>query len=251
MTATVTTTARPARRSTGLVGQLNREWDTLLADPGTEAALARWERREPLLRGLDTLGGLPALVGQDADGVLLALVRLAQAGAPLAGRAVLQLMLGKVARVARSQYGCGDREEALAAAVGALWQSVATYPVGRRPVRVAANLALETLAGTRRDLASARASRGWLPLPEPGGGPSADEAGLGVDGEVWQVLAAAVRDGTVTAAEARLLGRVYASDGSGSPVDPRTIAAQEGLSWPALRQRCSRSVRRLSCAPLW
>jgi hypothetical protein len=61
---------------------------------------------------------------------------------------VLQAMLGKAVRVAgtmpRRDAIRGDREEAPAWAIAALWQAIATYPVARRPARVAANLALDT-----------------------------------------------------------------------------------------------------------
>ena len=236
------------RRDTSLVGQLNREWEGLLGDPRAASAVRAWGAEQAALRGLPGLGGLEARVAADADATLLALLRCADAGLPLAARAVLQLMLPKAVRVARSQAGYADPEEAVAAAVSALWQAVVCYPLARRPARVAANLAMETLAGTRRELAAAAAARRGVPLDGLGelAAPGQQRA---VDEEVHRVLLAAVRARTVSLAEARLLARVYTVDGAGRPVDPRVVAAEEALSWPALRQRCSRTVRRLAAAP--
>jgi hypothetical protein len=141
-----------------LAGQLNREWTELVAAPASWAAPGRWALTCPVLIGVRTLDEVLALIaGADAptrDAVLLALVGRAQAGDALAGRTVLQTMLGKAVRVAGTVAGRddvrGDREEALARAVAALWQAIATYPVARRPGRVAANLALDTVAIAQR-----------------------------------------------------------------------------------------------------
>lgn len=247
--------AAPARRAddASLVGQLNREWDRLLADPASADACARWRQREPALAGLGGLAQIADRVAADPDAVLLALLRCAKAGLPLAARTVLQLMLPKAVRIARSQTGVDGREEAVAAAVAALWQAVACYPVQRRPVRVAANLAMETLAGTRRELAAARGQREatdlaglsaeWLEAPDSAAGPARP-----CDLELHEALLRAVRQEVIGLAEARLLARVYGVAADGRPRDARIVAAQEGMSWPALRARCSRSTRRLAAA---
>jgi hypothetical protein len=63
-------------------------------------------------------------------------------------------MLPKAVRLAMSVVRRpdvdGDREEAYATAVAALWQVVATCPITRRPRRVTANPALDTLAVVQR-----------------------------------------------------------------------------------------------------
>ena len=48
--------------------------------------------------------------------------------------------------------------------------------------------------------------------------------------------------------EARLLSEVYGVDAHGRPADVAALAAQHGLNWPALRQRCHRLTRRLRVA---
>lgn len=246
--------AAVARRTRGgvLVGALNRDWDRLLADPASAAACASWGRREPVLAALSGLSEVPGLVLADGDAVLLALLRCEQAGLPLAGRTVLQLMLPKAVRIAASQAGADGREEAVAAAVAALWQAVACYPTERRPVRVAANLAMETLAGTRRELTAARRQREATELvglaAERLAAPASEASPQPCDLELHEALVRAVRQQVIDLGEARLLARVYAVAADGRPLDVRAVAAEEGLSWPALRARCSRSTRRLAAA---
>ena len=258
----------PARRTatTTLAGRLNREWTHLVAGPAAAAALSRWERACPLLSGLGTLDDVLSLLADaDAtarDAVLLALIEAAQAGDALAGRTVLQTMLGKAVRVAgtvaRRDDVRGDQEEALARAVAALWQAIATYPVARRPARVAANLALDTVAVAQRGHTGSshfRRSYRELPVADVGiarpavqhdEGP--DDVRGPVDAQVLTVLAWAVRAGVLDLDDAQLLVRVYGLDENDRPADGRAIAQQAGLTWPALRQRCRRLARRIGAA---
>lgn len=196
------------------------------------------------------------------DAVLLALLELSQDGDRLAGRTVLQAMLGKAVRVAASVADRpdlrGDREEALSCAVSSLWQVIATYPVARRRSRVAANLALDTVALVQRGhTGSSHFRRTYPEVPFANMrmvGENArydmesDELTGPVDAQLFGVLAWSVRCGVLNLDEARLLTRVYSVDDDGRPVDIRAIALQEGLSRPALRQRCHRLARRLRVA---
>jgi hypothetical protein len=215
---------------------------------------------------VSTLDGVLALVAQafppTGDAVLLALVERAQAGDALAGRTVLQAMLGKAVRVAgtvaRRDDVRGDREEALARAVAALWQAIATYPVARRPTRVSANLALDTVALAQRGHTGSshfRLSYREVPVADVGSvGPvaqhhrdSADLCGP-ADAELLTLLAWAVRHRVVDLDDAQLLLRVYTVDEHGRPADARMVAEQTGLTWPTLRQRCRRLAQRVGAA---
>ena len=257
----------PARHtSASLAGRLNREWDQLVAGPAAAMALRRWALTCPALTGLGTLDDVLSLLADaDAtarDAVLLALVEAAQAGDALAGRTVLQTMLGKAVRVAgtvaRRDDVRGDQEEALARAVAALWQAIATYPVALRPARVAANLALDTVAVAQRGHTGSsyfRRSYREVPVADVGsvqpavqhdGGP--DELRGPADAQLLTVLAWAVRARVVGLDDAQLLARVYTVDEHGRPADGRAIAEQAGLSWPALRQRCRRLAQRIGAA---
>lgn len=260
---------RPVHASTStLAGRLNAEWSQLCAASASATAVTGWGAAWPALAGAhgpDQVRGWVAErdpAGRDA--VLLALLELAQGGDRLAGRTVLQAMLGRAVRVATSVAGRadlrGDREEALACAVAALWQVIATYPVGRRRSRVAANLAMDTVAVVQRGhtgsshfrravpetpMADVRLARGLVHYDG-----DRDELTGPADAELFVLLAWAVRAGVLELDQAQLLVRVYAVDEHGRPVDVQALAASEGLSWAALRQRCHRLARRLGKAAI-
>ncbi|PZF81009.1 hypothetical protein [Jiangella anatolica] len=244
----VTITGARRQTGTGVAGRLNDEWDRLCAD-GRAATVARWAAAEPALADCRDLGDVQTAVTAGrlaADAVLLALLRLAHDGEPLAGRTVLQLMLGKAIRIAAGQAGRDSRECLEHAAVAALWTVIATYPTERRPVKVAANLAMDTLGIVSRELAHGRTEA----PSEPGTLAAVLGAGPGDDGaadlDLAELLAWAVDAGAVSAADAGLLLDIYAP----SPGLEGGAAAAEraGLSWPAARQRASRAVRRIALA---
>ncbi len=269
------TLARPAaagqaRRHVGdLAGRLNTEWAHVSMTATSAAAMTGWAGSHPVLAGVcspeELRAGLPALDASGRDAVLLALLERAQDGDQLAARTVCQAMLPKAVRIAgslnRRADGGGDGEEALAEAVAALWQAIATYPVQARRSRVAANLALTMLALVQRG--HVRSSHFGRPAPEV---PIADVRTMGADSqqdptidlaasttpdaELLALLAWAVRAEVLSRAEAQLLIRVYDVDADGRPVDGRKVAAQEGVSWPVLRQRCHRLARRLGAAAI-
>lgn len=260
---------RPWRTSPdNLVGRLNLEWARLSASPESVASVASWGAGSPALSGAESLECVLARVWQAdvsaRDEVLLALLELSRDGDHLAGRTVLQAMLGKAVRVAASAADRpdvrGDQEEALACAVGSLWLVIATYPVARRRSRVAANLALDTVALVQRGHTGSSHFRRTYPET-----PFADVRSLGksvrqdlepadrrgpVDAELFSLLAWAVRNGVLSQDEARLLIRVYTVDEQGRPGDARAVAQQEDLTWPALRQRCHRLARRVGTAAI-
>jgi len=254
------------RTSSTLAGRLNLEWARLCEAPASGEALDRWAVAQPVLAGARSLDDLRSRVGGDdveaRDAVLLALLELAQGGDQLAGRTVLQAMLGKAVRVANGVADRpdmhGDREEAVSVAVAALWQVIATYPVLARPSRVAANLALDTVALVQRGHTGSSYFRRTFPempvadLRTVGEGVhhdvGPDQPPGPADAELYVLLAWDVRAGVLDLDAARLLARVYTVDQDGVPVDGRAIAAQEGISWSTLRQRCNRLAHRLGAA---
>lgn len=260
---------RPRRTSPdNLVGRLNLEWARLSVAPGSMASVAAWGSVSPALTGVGSLEGVLARVWQAdvtaRDEVLLALLELSRDGDQLAGRTVLQAMLGKAVRVAACVADRpdvrGDQEEALACAVSSLWLVIATYPIARRRSRVAANLALDTVALVQRGHTGSSHFRRSYPETPFGDlrtvGHSvrqdlqpADRNGP-PDAELFRLLAWAVRNAVLTLDEARLLIRVYTVDEQGRPGDARAVAQQEGLTWLALRQRCHRLARRVGIAAI-
>lgn len=241
-----------ARRhtGTGLAGRLNAEWTLLRADPATAARVAGWALRHDALSGcacLDdveqavTTGDAPAV-----DAVLLSLLRLAHAGDLLAGRTVLQLMLGKAIRIAATQIGRDSRESLEHLAITALWTTIATYPTARRRAKVAANLAMDTLHTVCADLAHQRtetpAEPDTLAAALAGQSPPESPADL----ELVVLLAWAVDRHAITAAEASLIVDIY-SPAPGSH-GGQAAAAKHSLTWPAARKRASRAVRKITQA---
>jgi hypothetical protein len=196
------------------------------------------------------------------DALLVGLLTRAQDGDRLAGRTVLQAMLPAAVRIAlaitQRPDVLGDRDEAFALVLAALWQIIATYPVTARPAKVPANLYLDTLALVRRGSTSSK-HRTAKVFPEQSYAdirmavePSQFDAGQDdpvgpADAQLCTVLAWAVRTCVVRLDEARLLARVYGLDGGSVDTGP-AIAAELGISWPALRQRCHRIARRVGRA---
>ncbi|MFB8207906.1 hypothetical protein [Streptomyces sp. NPDC056010] len=271
------THAPPPTRSEGLIGRLNAEWADLSQDETFRPHLRRWYG-DPAPTGpqslLDSLRACRTSGAQDR--ILLPLLRAAVTGGPggpLAARTVVQTMLPKAIRIARSQLRPQyDWEETVSLTVGALYEVVRTYPVHRRPRRIAANLSLETLRLTRRlighdtsavplDPDSAAgistadpspASQAELTLllaraadyrllaeDEPG-----RAAGWDARAELVELLVWALESGALDVEDARLITGYYRDRPPGHPVTPRP-SARDGARQ---RQRRSRAVRRLTAA---
>ena len=240
------------------IGRLNLEWARLCANVKVERRITAWAETESSLAGV---GSLPALdraldacTGDDSDALLLALLRLHAAGDELAGRVLLQRMLPQAVRVARSQLRHLGWKDACATAVCLLWEVIVTYPVQRRQRHVAANIALTTLRQAHRHgRRAARAAEGahlmWaLPVEALAEAEVVSPWRTSADQEAAALIDAAIAATVITADDAQLLRRVYLPAADGRPAAPREVAAEMGISWDALRQRCSRSMRALSAA---
>ena len=278
-------TGRPAARPDGLTSaghwssgslpsRLNREWALLCDRPDGRRAVRDWAAPSRGRAGLGRLVGVDGLhatvqllqgdqvSASDRDVVLVGLLERAQDGDRLAGRVVLQTMLPAAVRLALSITSrpdvLGDRDEAFALVLAALWQVIATYPVASRRQRLPANVYLDTLALVRRGHTSST-HRTALVFPEQSYADvrtaaepcrldvGEDDPAGPVDAQLCTVLAWAVRSGVLRLDEARLLARVYGLAGGPADAGP-SVAAECGLSWPALRQRCHRLARRVGRA---
>lgn len=260
--------------SSSLPSRLNREWALLCDGPTGGRAVRAWAAPSRDRAGLSKLVDVDDLRAtvqllqsaevtvSDRDEILVGLLERSQDGDRLAGRVVLQVMLPAAVRIAQGITSrpdvLGDKDEAFALVLAALWQVVATYPVASRPTKVPANLYLDTLALVRRGHTSSthRAARVFpeqsyadiRTAAEPGQldvGPD-DPAGP-ADAQLCTVLAWAVRSSVLRLDEARLLARVYGLDGGPADAGP-AVAVEYGVSWPALRQRCHRIARRVGQA---
>ena len=169
-----------------------------------------------------TLGEVLASVRDDPDAGLGGLLGGQHAGDALAGRLVVQAMLPKLVLMAAR-----DAEASLDEYLAAFWVRVATYPLARRPGRIAANLALDTLKSVK-----AARPRAVMALPTvPVSDPLADAT---------TVLDAGVRLGVIDALTRRTLEVVYVGGRTS-----RDAAAVLGTSPDAVRWRCSKGVRAL------
>jgi hypothetical protein len=141
----------------------------------------------------------------EADGVLLGLVNRAVVGDGLAARVLLQLLLPGTRGLARRWWALGDRDERAAAAVMAVYQRICSYPVQRRPAKVAANILMDAAQELRRAVPRVVA----VPSADPAVcfAPERDEVISNPAVELAEVLQDAVRDGIVDADDAALIAR--------------------------------------------
>ena len=221
---------------------LEAEWTMHLA----QDAAARLRLGDVLeAAGARTLGELEAAVRAatpaEADLVLLALVRRAVAGDDLAARVLLQLLLPGARSLARRWWALGDQHERAAATVLAVYHRIRTYPVERRPGRVAANILLDAATELRRRARPAAE----VPTADPHGDhrhPSArEEPDAHAAVELAELLRDAVEDGTLAPADAQLIAR---SRIAGDRI--ADIARHRGLQPRTLWDRRQRAERALA-----
>lgn len=243
-----------ASRTTLITDQLNAEWQAL-AD---HAVPKRWR-----ISGLASCHSLADVLsaidwGRRHDPVAADLMLLdlldqhTENGDALAGRLVLQAMLGRAVNLVRRthRFGAagvrGELHQLTAAAVAGLWSAIATYPVRRRRQKVAVNLCMETLRHFTEyldDHAPRAVDGGAFEALEPmfGDRPPAPVVEL-LDTLTWGVAA-----GVITTDEATLLGRVYCP-GPGQEGGAVAVARELGVTPTTVRQRCSRATQRLAAA---
>lgn len=211
---------------TATLSTLDAEWDSLSRRP----VPVGWEQEDPVLGSSPDVGGVRAVVRRHPDAVLLALLRLHRAGDSWAGRVVVQLMLPKLVLMA-VRHPRATLDDHLAA----LWECLCTYPIGRRPTKVAANLALDTLKAVATPPGRPRLALVPCPadLPDPAPPPGTDPDGPAV-------LAAASRLGLIDPLTQRTLECVYVQGRTS-----REAAAELGTTPDLVRWRCSKGVRAL------
>lgn len=180
------------------------------------------------------------------DAVLLALLVRAPRE-QLAGRVALQAVLPGLkslsSRFARSVVSFEELWQILFAC---LWERIVTYPVERRPSRVAANLLRDTLKRTLAELrreAKALGPLTELPLDDFEdllGAPSGSDEEVDGHGDPDAVLRRAIAAGAVTGEEAEL---ILATEIDGVPM--AVVAERLGVSYNAVKIRRQRAEQRL------
>ena len=134
--------------------QLEREWP-ILEQRGVAQALPGWQRSQPRLLPFQTarqlLRFLHAAPPEQTDPLFHALLTLAREDA-LAGRFLLQAILPALrAQAERIRHPGGQRDELWELLLFYAWEAICCYPLCRR-LRVAANLVLQILHDTTREL---------------------------------------------------------------------------------------------------
>jgi len=187
---------------------LEHEWNGLSRDLVAASALPEVCQ---LAGGANSLDEVERFVRSasppDADRVLLALVTRAVERDPLAARVLLQLLLPGVRRLARQWWALGDHDERAAAAITAVYHRILTYPLDRRPGRVAANILMDAAHELRRSVPRV--------VSTPSADPTAYRTPGDADGqliphpaeELAAVLLDAVQDGIIDRADAELIAR--------------------------------------------
>lgn len=224
-----------------LIERLEAEWPALAAGPlqvslrcwaAEEAALAGFATPQQLLRHLRSLRGR-----RDAeDAILAALVRQARTDRQ-AGRLVLQALLpGLKALAGRLLLEPDEREQIWSALLAHCWERICRYPLERRPARIAANVLLDTLQKTTRELKRQRRAGDELAGDLSPQGPAATAAGSDVE----RLLGRAVAAAAISEQEAELVLRTRI-DGD----DLGALASETGISYHALNTRRLRAEKRL------
>ena len=224
---------------------LEGEWERLVASGRLDRALVRWRGEDERLAAFADLGQLIGLLADpsvDPDRqseVLLALLCRAP-DEPLAARLVLQRFVGPLRTMAGWDQPWPLVDWA-AQVVSAAFEVIVTYPVGRRPRRVAANIVWDVRKRLYATLAEHRRWHGDLAEDPVDAAISAPDEVGGV--EAAQMLRWAARETGLQPEAARLivLTRVV-----GFPVEE--VAARAGVPSARLRQRRFRSERRLRAA---
>jgi hypothetical protein len=160
---------------------------------------------------------------QEGDPWLGQLIAAAQGGDELAGRCVVQAVLGRIVAMTRRDSRLGVDE-----LIGALWLRILAYPLDRRPCAIVSNLVLDA----RKDVV---AELRPLPVSQP-----TEPRRHAV---AANVLVEAVRIGVIDPAIAEVMSSVYVWGLSGE-----AAARRHGLTQTTVRWRCSAGRRRLALA---
>ena len=226
-----------------LVEALDWEWHELVRRCGPAAG--RWADRHESLAPCRSLADVLSHAKLNSDPVLAALLNEVSAGDQLAARVVLQALIGRMVRMALRDTRAGVDDY-----LAALWCVINNYPLSRRPMRIAANLSMDTLKAVsderrwmrRGDVTLWPSSESLEELLAP---VDLDGSPYGsippVDAELRQVLEAGSTLSLIGNSDAELLESIYGDGISGNRA-ARRFRTSEG----AVRVRCSKAVRRLA-----
>lgn len=269
------TTTAPIRHQTGVLGALNREWETIASSTRARTEYATWKAiheviaSTPLADLPDRIAARP-VAGADRveayeqrDAVLLGLLTLAK-HSQLARRLVLQAMLPWAARVWQgiATLRAYSPDDAVAITVSSLWERILEYPLTRTH-RVAANLdrdCVRQLLGPRRRRVTE------VPVPAPcdtavaiGNNPDAlvalgetdpsrlveSSSDISPDSQLAELLGWALDRKVLDSDEIRLLASYYLAESDDRRAALDRLANELAVSAAGLRKRVSRATHKL------
>ena len=234
-----------AQRGTTVIDLLEQEWTQLETSASAARSLRRWRNEDAALEGFASLGELCDTV-QDrstspviTDGILLALVRRAGTD-DLAARTLLQLLLpGTKALIGRFAW-TGELDEITAAVIAETFERIRTYPVERRPGRVAANILLDV---KQRLFWRTPVAVPTVSLEEVSHSIPAVDQDPNAAFELLDLLQWAVEQGELSAADAHLIADTRVA---GTPVE--RVCSRDGEKPQTVRRRRQRAEQRLAVA---
>jgi len=219
---------------------LATEWP--LVNTAHRSDVQAWALTDPALAGFTSGGAILDAIDDASsarqDQLLLALLRLSQTGERFATRTLLQAMMPKLSQLAHYADTDGDIKgsDRSSITVSAFLTVVHTYPVQRRPRSVAGKLEYAAAAEGIGSLNQTPLTTDTTADADPGD-------------EVRQLLTWALEHEVITTDEAALLRRSFLTDPTDTTPRGHSAAAEDlGLSPAAVRQRCSRAIRRIRTA---
>jgi hypothetical protein len=221
-----------------VIDALDTEWAALTRSRALRDTLVRWGEEDPALDIADPAALVARVERRDAspaeaDRILAALA----ARAPVddtAARVLLQLLLPGCKALVR-RYFVADWDEGAATVVALAYDRIRTYPIERRPARVAANVLLDVRQRVLRSLRRAPSTVSLRSDRRTVGPPAREPAT-----ELAEVFRWALRNGHL---DERAMRLIVLTRLAGVPV--ARVAADEGTSEQTLRQRRLRAERRL------
>jgi hypothetical protein len=206
------TTTR-ARRTIGLIGQMNHEWDTVIAPFRSNYGSFGY------LTGAEALSTLLESGSQARDRIYWGMLSEVHSGNKAAERVLLQAMLAKAVNLSRNCRGLLvlPSPDAMCVAVGAMWEAIRTFPMHQtqKVVGTLALNALQIITTTHPAPANLPEAREDSALDRIiASEKDADEhvihSATPLE-ELLKVIIWATETGTLTAEEAKLLGRFTVS----------------------------------------
>jgi DNA-directed RNA polymerase specialized sigma24 family protein len=231
------------RRGFNAVDALDREWCEL--DRRHPGVVNRWAGQHDVLASCRSFDDLLSAARLCSDPVLAALLTEVSMGDQLAGRVVLQALIGRMVRMAQRDPRAGIDDY-----LARLWCAINSYPLQRRPVRIAANLSMDTLKAVsgehrwigRGEITLWPSSESLEELLSPAGldGTRCDSP-QPADVEARRVLEAGSLLRLIDNSSAALLQSVYV-DGMTGAQAARRLHTSAGM----VRVQCSKVVRELA-----